>query len=324
MADFFPEYEYQPVPSGLLLTQSWGEQKLLLKQWRLCFLWNGCERWSLRDDIWCSRYLYAKLTCMLRSAIAAAEAGNMILCEKTHSLRTVGRSENYARCGRKSLELKKYGWYNYRRVPAVTLAQEYCWLQGNCGKDFQYRGNFLQGLDDPVQICHKEEMDCGGWIVEAARVRGDRWFISALHLIRRCGLMVGIKMSRLWPRLLSKSGFTRLLVPSYKKLWSMMLVIFPLSILKTVHLALFLNYRLRARAQGTLYIEDQRREMASIRWVLTLILNFVWNILITSDEGIVRGWALDFTSTDGDHPYMNAAWIPGHFHRYEHHLFHQK
>ena len=74
-------------------------------------------------------------------AIAAAEAGKMVLCEKP-----LGR--NAAESERMVAAVEKAGvpnmvWYNYRRVPAVTLAKQLI-DEGRLGKIFHYRAKFLQ------------------------------------------------------------------------------------------------------------------------------------------------------------------------------------
>ncbi|HZQ46095.1 MAG TPA: Gfo/Idh/MocA family oxidoreductase, partial [Verrucomicrobiae bacterium] len=74
-------------------------------------------------------------------AIAAARAGKMILCEKPLSMD--------GKQGEKMVkEIEKAGvpnmvWYNYRRVPAVTLAKQLI-DEGRLGRIFHYRAKFLQ------------------------------------------------------------------------------------------------------------------------------------------------------------------------------------
>ena len=74
-------------------------------------------------------------------AIAAAEAGKMVLCEKPLAMNLVE--------GQKMVDaVEKAGvpntvWYNYRRVPAVTLAKRLI-DEGRLGRIFHYRANFLQ------------------------------------------------------------------------------------------------------------------------------------------------------------------------------------
>ena len=74
-------------------------------------------------------------------AIAAAAAGKMVLCEKP-----LGR--NATESERMVAAVEKAGvpnmvWYNYRRVPAVTLAKQLI-DEGRLGKIFHYRAKFLQ------------------------------------------------------------------------------------------------------------------------------------------------------------------------------------
>ena len=74
-------------------------------------------------------------------AIAAAKAGKMVLCEKPLSL-----DGPQGEIMVKEIEAAKVPntvWYNYRRVPAVTLAKQII-DSGKLGKIFHYRANFLQ------------------------------------------------------------------------------------------------------------------------------------------------------------------------------------
>jgi predicted dehydrogenase len=74
-------------------------------------------------------------------AIAAAQAGKMVMCEKP-----LGR--NAAESAKMVEAVERAGvanmvWYNYRRVPAVTLAKQLI-DEGRLGKIFHYRAKFLQ------------------------------------------------------------------------------------------------------------------------------------------------------------------------------------
>ena len=74
-------------------------------------------------------------------AIAAAQNGKMILCEKPLAMNGPQ--------GKKMVDavtqagVANMVWYNYRRVPAVTLAKQLI-DDGKLGKAFHYRANFLQ------------------------------------------------------------------------------------------------------------------------------------------------------------------------------------
>src|SRR5215467_3724747 len=74
-------------------------------------------------------------------AIAAAQAGKMVMCEKP-----LGRNVAEARAMTDAVEaagISNMVWYNYRRVPAVMLLKQL--LDEGCfGRIFHYRAKFLQ------------------------------------------------------------------------------------------------------------------------------------------------------------------------------------
>src|SRR5436853_4229538 len=74
-------------------------------------------------------------------AIAAAKAGKMVMCEKP-----LGRNAVEAEAMVDAVEkagVPNSVWYNYRRVPAVTLAKQLI-DEGRLGRIFHYRAKFLQ------------------------------------------------------------------------------------------------------------------------------------------------------------------------------------
>ena len=77
----------------------------------------------------------------LEIALAAAAAGKMVMCEKP-----LGRSAAESRQMVAAVEaagVANMVWYNYRRVPAVTLAKQLI-DEGRLGRIFHYRAKFLQ------------------------------------------------------------------------------------------------------------------------------------------------------------------------------------
>src|ERR1700740_1898635 len=74
-------------------------------------------------------------------AIAAAKAGKMVMCEKPLG-RSAAESEGMTRAA-ESAGVPNMVWYNYRRVPAVTLAKQLI-DEGKLGRIFHYRAKFLQ------------------------------------------------------------------------------------------------------------------------------------------------------------------------------------
>ena len=74
-------------------------------------------------------------------AIAAAKAGKMILCEKPLAM-NAAEGEKMVEAVEKA-NVPNMVWYNYRRIPAVTLAKQLI-DEGKLGKIFHYRAKFLQ------------------------------------------------------------------------------------------------------------------------------------------------------------------------------------
>src|SRR6202158_3586224 len=74
-------------------------------------------------------------------AIAAAEAGKMVMCEKPLG-RNAAESEQMV-AAVESAKTPSMVWYNYRRVPAVTLAKQLV-DEGRLGRIYHYRAKFLQ------------------------------------------------------------------------------------------------------------------------------------------------------------------------------------
>lgn len=74
-------------------------------------------------------------------AIAAARAGKMILCEKPLA-RTAAEAEPMVRAVEEA-KVPNMVWYNYRRVPAISLAKQLI-EEGRLGRTFHLRASFLQ------------------------------------------------------------------------------------------------------------------------------------------------------------------------------------
>src|SRR5437763_3918751 len=74
-------------------------------------------------------------------AVAAARAGKMVLCEKPLG-RTAAEAEQMV-AAVESSGVSNMVWYNYRRVPAITLIKMLI-DEGKLGRIFHYRAKFLQ------------------------------------------------------------------------------------------------------------------------------------------------------------------------------------
>jgi predicted dehydrogenase len=84
-------------------------------------------------DICAPNHLHAQI------AMAAAEAGKIVLCEKPLAM-NVAEAKQMASAAR---NLPNLVWFNYRRVPAIALAKELVG-QGRVGKPYHYRATYLQ------------------------------------------------------------------------------------------------------------------------------------------------------------------------------------
>src|SRR5690606_33586305 len=137
--NFFPDLEYKPVVQAAC---SSGEEKVkaFAEQWTFAGEEKDWRKLIARDDIdavdICTpNQLHAEI------AIAAAEAGKMVLTEKP-----LARNLEEAKAMVEAVEkagVANTVWYNYRRLPAVTLAQKIV-ASGKLGRIFHYRTNFLQ------------------------------------------------------------------------------------------------------------------------------------------------------------------------------------
>src|SRR5688500_2741524 len=74
-------------------------------------------------------------------AIAAAKAGKMVMCEKPLGRNAKEASEMVAAV--EAAGVPTTVWYNYRRVPAVTMIKQLL-AEKKFGRIFHYRANFLQ------------------------------------------------------------------------------------------------------------------------------------------------------------------------------------
>jgi len=93
-------------------------------------------------DIGTPNYLHAPI------AMAAAEAGKIVLCEKPLAM-NLDEAKRMAAAARKVPTLV---WFNYRRVPAIALAKQVV-EEGRVGTPYLYRATYLQSWgDDPARL----------------------------------------------------------------------------------------------------------------------------------------------------------------------------
>src|SRR6476620_8553510 len=138
VGNFF-DLEYQPVLKAVCARDDSKVQAFARKWGYESFETDWRKLVARKDidliDIACPNDMHHQI------AVAAAKAGKMILCEKPLSmngpegLKMVEAVEK--------TKVPNMVWYNYRRIPAVTLARRLL-DDGRLGKIFHYRANFLQ------------------------------------------------------------------------------------------------------------------------------------------------------------------------------------
>jgi predicted dehydrogenase len=245
-------------------------------------------------------------------AIAAAQAGKMVMCEKP-----LGRNSVESREMVKAVEAAKVPnmvWYNYRRVPAVTLAKQLV-DEGRLGKVFHYRAKFLQdwtiSKDVPQGGAALWRLDVG---VAGSGVTGDllaHCIDTAIWLNGRIDSVSGMTETFIKERHHNITG-------KIEKVGiddaSAFLARFSNGSLATFEATRY------ARGHKALYTLEINGEHASIFWDLHDLHRLQY--FDHRDEGKLRGWR-SLHITDSDHPYMKHWWVPGLQIGYEHTFIHQ-
>jgi predicted dehydrogenase len=247
-------------------------------------------------------------------AVAAAQAGKMILCEKPLSM-NAPEGEKMCQAVERA-GVPNTVWYNYRRVPAVTLAKRLI-DEGRLGRIFHYRAVFLQDWTISADLPQ------GGqalWRLDAAAagsgVTGDLLAHAIDTAIWLNGPIAGV------------SAMTETFIKERKH--TLTGKVEPVGIddacafLARFHngsLAVFESTRY-ARGHKALYTFEINGEHASIKWDLHDLHRLEW--FGHKDEGKLRGWrSIHVTDHGGDHPYMDHWWVPGLQIGYEHSFVHQ-
>ena len=309
VSNFF-DLDYQPV-----LKAACGRDEKKLKAYAEKWGWESTETdWKAlikrKDidliDICTPNDSHAEI------AIAAAKAGKMVMCEKPLSMDGKQGEKMVA-------EIEKAGvanmvWYNYRRVPAVTLAKEII-DSGKLGKIFHYRAKFLQDWTINADL---PQGGAGLWRLDAksagSGVTGDllaHCIDTAIWLNGRITEVCAMTETFVKERKHTLTG-------KVEKVGIDDACAF-LCRFENGSLATFESTRY-ARGHKALYTFEINGENASIFWDLHDLHRLQY--FDYNDESKVRGWR-NVHVTDGDHPYMGNWWVPGLQIGYEHTFVHQ-
>jgi predicted dehydrogenase len=245
-------------------------------------------------------------------AIAAAAVGKMVLCEKPLG-RTAAESMRMVEAVEKA-GVPNMVWYNYRRVPAVTLAKQLI-DEGRLGKIFHYRAKFLQDWTISADL---PQGGAGLWRLDVnvagSGVTGD---LLAHCIDTAMWLNGGIDQVTAMTETFVKER-PHALTGRVEKVGIDDASAF-LARFRNGSLATFEATRY-ARGHKALYTLEINGEHASIFWDLHDLHRL--EFFDHRDEGRLRGWR-SIHITDGDHPYMKNWWVPGLQIGYEHTFVHQ-
>lgn len=310
VSDFFAELQYRP---ELKVVCSRREDKVraFADQWGYESIETDWKKVIARDDVDAVDICTPNDT-HAQIAIAAAEAGKMILCEKPLA-RTLAEAQQMVEAI-ENAGVNNTVWYNYRRIPAVTLAKQIV-DSGRLGRIFHYRANFLQdwtinaNLPQGGEALWRLDVDAAG-----SGVTGDllaHCIDTAMWLNGAITDVSAVTETFVKERIHQATG-------QVQKVGIDDACIFHCHF-ENGSLGLFESTRY-ARGHKALYTFEINGENASIRWDLHDLNRLEY--FDHGDDSIVRGWRTIHV-TDGDQPYMNKWWVPGLSIGYEHSFIHQ-
>ena len=235
-------------------------------------------------------------------ALAAAANGKAILCEKPLAMNAAE--------GRKMVEAVEKAkvpnivWYNYRRIPAVSLAKKLI-DEGRLGKVFHYRAKFLQDWTIKADLPQGGQ---GLWRLDIAAagagVSGDLlahcidtavWMNGGMTDV--CAMTETFVKERMHTQTgkVEKVGIDDACT-FFGKFANGSLANFEST-----------RYARGHKAQYTLEING---EYMSLFWDLHDLHRL--QVFDYKDDGPIRGWkSVHVTDNSPDHPYMANWWVPG-------------
>jgi len=257
-------------------------------------------------DICVPNHLHAEIS------VAAARAGKMILCEKPLAMNAAE--------GRKMVAaVEKAGvpnmvWYNYRRVPAVTLAKQLV-DEGRLGRIFHYRAKFLQ--DWTIN----PDLPQGGTALWRLDVKAAGSGVTG-DLLAHCidtALWINGRIEKVCAMTETFIKERKHVVTGKVEKVGIDDACAFLARFENGSLATFESTRY-ARGHKALYTFEINGEHASLFWDLHDLHRLQY--FDHRDPSLVRGWRSIHVS-DSDQPYMKHWWVPGLQIGYEHSFVHQ-
>jgi predicted dehydrogenase len=245
-------------------------------------------------------------------ALAAVQHGKAILCEKPLALNAPQAMEMVKAV--EAAKLPNMVWYNYRRVPAVTLAKRLI-EEGRIGRVFHYRAKFLQDWTINPEL---PQGGAGLWRLDVksagSGVTGDllaHCIDTAMWLNGPIDDVVAMTETFIKERVHQATGEKMAVGIDDACAF--------LARFSNGSLATFESTRY-ARGHKAQYVFEINGEKGSIAWDLHDLHRLEY--FEHSGDGTVRGWR-SIHVTDSDHPYMGKWWVPGLNIGYEHSFTHQ-
>jgi predicted dehydrogenase len=306
----FFDLEYQPVLKAVCARDA-GKAKRFAETWGYQSVETDWRKLIERDDIDLIDIASPNNT-HAEIAIAAAKAGKMILCEKPLALNGPEAEKMVAAV--QKAKIPNMVWYNYRRVPAVTMAKQLI-DEGRLGRIFHYRAKFLQDWTISADLPQ------GGtalWRLDAkvagSGVTGDllaHCIDTAMWLNGSIDTVTAMTETFIKERKHNLTGKMEKVTIDDASAF--------LARFSNGSLATFESTRY-ARGHKALYTLEINGEHASIAWDLHDLHRLQY--FDHRDEGKLRGWR-SIHVTDSDQPYMKNWWVPGLQIGYEHTFVHQ-
>jgi predicted dehydrogenase len=223
-------------------------------------------------------------------AIAAAEAGKIVLCEKPLAT-SVEQAGHMAAAAKKVPNLV---WFNYRRVPAIAFAKRLI-DEGRLGQIYQYRATYLQSWgSNPARA--------GVWKFDRSQAGSGALGDLLSHLIDTAMLLNG--------RIVELSALTHTFAPN-----------------REVDDAVFLQTQFQNGSVGTFeatryavgYHNRNSFELHGSGGMLRFNLEDLnrLDFFDASVEPQLQGIS-NVLVTGAAHPYVGNFWPPGHIIGYEH------
>jgi len=311
VGNFF-DLEYEPVLKAICARNA-DNAAAFAKKWGYESIETDWRRLIERDDV-DAIDICTPNSSHAEIAIAAAKAGKMILCEKPLSM-DGPEGVKMVKAVEKA-KVPNMVWYNYRRVPAVTMAKQLI-EEGRLGKIFHYRAKFLQDWTISPEL---PQGGAGLWRLDVkaagSGVTGDllaHCIDTAVWLNGNMDSVTAMTETFIKERKHTLTGKT-------EKVGIDDACAF-LARFKNGSLATFESTRY-ARGHKALYTFEINGEHASIFWDLHDLHRLQY--FDHKDEGKLRGWrSIHVTDHGGEHPYMDKWWVPGLQIGYEHSFVHQ-